>query len=263
VKFIRKILVRLLGLKGYLQLVSRIYIRLIRFGFFKTKHSELHFIGQIVQPGAAVLDIGANLGYYSFFMAKYLEGNGSLIAVEPIPLFAEIWKKNLATFNQKNIWLFNCALGQEARSEVTMTIPVVDGVVRHGLTRIDEQANTIHSNLSFMVPMRNGDELIKAAGLDRLDFVKCDVEGYEQFVMPSLRETLSTLKPMIQIELSGNENRTTVFNFLTKLGYRAYVLKDFKLFAIEKSDIFTHPRDFYFIHPDGASWQSKLLGNSK
>ncbi|MBK6951045.1 MAG: hypothetical protein IPH24_03080 [Crocinitomicaceae bacterium] len=65
-KLIRKILVKILGLKGYLRLVSRIYIISISMGWMRQKYPELFFLKKLVKPGSTVLDIGANLAYYSF-----------------------------------------------------------------------------------------------------------------------------------------------------------------------------------------------------
>ncbi len=249
-KLIRKILVKLFGLKGYLKLVSRIYIRMISLGMKKEKYHELHFIKSIVKEGNTVLDIGANLGYYSFFMAERVGGSGKLLAVEPIPLFADIWKKNMAKHKAKSINLFNCALGNEAKESVKMSIPIVDGVVRHGLTKVSEEGDGDEVFISYDVPMYVGDALVAEQNIDQLDFVKCDVEGFEQFVIPSLNKTIDKFKPVFQIELSGEENRQNVVDYLVKKDYQIFILKNHLLKSIQKSDIFSVNQDFYFINAD-------------
>jgi len=244
-----------------LSLVSRIYIRLIRLGFYKNKYAELHFIRQIVEPGNVVMDVGANLGYYSFFMAKFVGASGKLISVEPIPLFCEVWRKNLRKIPEAQKVLFNCALGTEAKQKVRMAIPVVDGVVRHGLTRIQENPSEKHSELSFDVEMSTGDVVISEMNIQRLDFVKCDVEGFERYVIPSLSMAIEKYQPMFQIELSGNENRTEVVDFLTNKGYSIFLLKHGGLSTIQKSDIFTVDQDFYFIHETQLSTRKNLINS--
>lgn len=258
-KLLRKILVNILGLRGYLRLVSKSYIRMISWGWMKEKYAELHFIKKLVNDGDTVLDIGANLAYYSTLMAKCAGKNGQLIAVEPIPLFAEVWKKNMGGLSSLNPILENCALGDVAKESVKMSIPIVNGVVRHGLTKVVEEGDTDETVMSFDVPMRVGDELISSNNIETLDFIKCDVEGYEQFVMPSLDKTLNKLKPMIQIELSGDENRKNVAEYLVKLGYQIFILKGELLHSIQKSDIFSVNQDFYFIHSDKMESRSKLI----
>lgn len=243
---IRKILVKLVGLERYLQLVSAIYLRLMSLGFFKKKYAELHFIKTIIQPNDTVMDIGANLGYYSYFMANQVHKNGRLIAVEPIPLFVSIWNKNVKF--SKNIEIHNCAIGSEKKDKVIMSIPIVNGVVRHGLTKIDNEGD--HHDLSFTVTMEIGDDIVKKSDITELNYIKCDVEGYEQFVIPSLSKSIDNYRPTIQIELNGTENRQSVLNFLSDKGYEPYVLEINKLIPISTNEIHTFNQDFYFIHRD-------------
>ena len=247
-KSIRKLLVKVVGIKTYLSWVSKIYLTLISLGFSKSKYAELYFTQQIVKEGDTVLDIGANLSYYSYFLAKKIGHEGNLLAVEPIPLFAEIWTKNMRKYDSANITLFNCALGDKEQNEVPMSIPIVDGVVRHGLTKIDGQGEKHWGSLlEFNVPMEIGDELIERQKLKRLDYIKCDVEGYEQFVIPSLKQTILKFSPIIQIELNGEENRNAVADFLTELNYEIYILKHKKLAKITRKEINDFNQDFYFI----------------
>jgi len=263
-KTIRKILVKVVGIKTYLSWVSKIYITLINFGFSKSKYAELYFTQKIVNEGDTVLDIGANLSYYSYFLAKKIGNSGVLLAVEPIPLFAEIWRKNMSKYKTENIKLFNCALGSEETEAVTMSIPIVNGVVRHGLTKVDGQKNEeVHEKLlEFKVPMHIGDELLLGENLSQLDYLKCDVEGYEQFVMPSLKNTISKFKPLIQIELNGKENRENVVDFLLPLNYSIYILVEHHLKQINQSEIHDFNQDFYFINSSKLKKYSTLVSST-
>jgi FkbM family methyltransferase len=257
-KLARKILVKLLGLTAYLKFVSRTYIKMIRKGKMEEQYAELYFVSKIVEEGATIVDIGANLGYYSYFMAKNMGAKGRLLAIEPIPLFVDIWKKNVKEFENLDIEMFNCALGSEAKEEVTMSIPIVNGVVRHGLTRIDEGHNG-EVIKSFKVPMKVGDELIEAAKVSKIDYIKCDVEGYEQFVIPSLSQTIEKYRPLFQIELGGEENRRNVADFLVKKAYDIFILEGDLLHPIQKNDIFSVNQDFYFIHKDNLTEKQHLI----
>jgi FkbM family methyltransferase len=259
-KTIRKFLVKILGIKTYLSWVSKIYISLISIGISKSQYAELYFIQQIVKKGDFVLDIGANLSYYSYFLAKKIGPKGHLYAVEPIPLFAEVWKKNMSKYSKKNYTLFNCALGNEEKQEVNMSIPIVDGVVRHGLTKVDGEGEESWGRLmEFRVPMHIGDTLLQKENITKLNYLKCDVEGFEQYVIPSLKKTISTYKPLIQIELNGRENRQSVTDFLLQFKYDIYVLADNKLNPIDKHEIHDYNQDFYFINRDNIERYSKLI----
>ena len=259
-KTIRKLLVKIVGIKTYLSWVSKIYITLISLGFSKSKYAELYFIQKLVKDGDNVLDIGANLSYYSYFLAKKIGKKGKLLAVEPIPLFADIWKKNMRKYKKQSIKLFNCALGSEEQNEVNMSIPIVNGVVRHGLTKIDGQGEANWGRLmEFKVPMYIGDALLESENLTKLNYIKCDVEGYEQYVIPSLEKTILQFKPLIQIELNGKENRQSVADFLRSLKYDVYVLRNEKLMSIEFEKIHSFNQDFYFINRENIKRYNSII----
>jgi FkbM family methyltransferase len=243
-KAIRIIIVKLLGIKGYVSLVSRIYLLLVRNGFLKNKYPELFFLKKIVKPGFVCIDIGANVGYYSIFMSKFAGREGKVYSVEPIPWFAEIWKKNVRKSGIDNVELINCALGGEEKT-VQMGIPEKDGVIHHGMTKITDVANDKFVKF-FDVEMRVPDEIF--AALDRLDFVKCDVEGYESEVFRHMQQIIEKFKPIVQSELSGQENRKNVVELFRSHGYSVNLLNENnELVQVSEQQIIASERDFYFL----------------
>jgi len=243
-KQIRKLLVLLFGLKFYLKLVSKTYILLTNMGFMRKKYPELFYLDTLIQPDWICIDIGANLGYYSNRIGRKLT-TGKLYAVEPIPLFAEVWKSNLAN-SKCTKELLNIALGDENKA-VTMSIPIRNGVVRHGLTKIDdEKSNSDKKAMSFEVSMKKSGEVFH--DLDKIDFIKIDVEGYEQYVLKSLISCLEKNHPIIQAELSGEENKNNSYQLLTSIGYQAFRLINNKLTPFSEKELSSLAQDVYFIH---------------
>ncbi|MBL7897843.1 MAG: hypothetical protein JNJ99_04855, partial [Crocinitomicaceae bacterium] len=94
---------------------------------------------------------------------------------------------------------------------------------------------------------------------DNLDFINCDVVGFEQYVIRSLDATISTYLPVLQVELSGEENRQKVCDYLVKLSYDIYILKNEALVSLEINNIFTVNQDFYFIHQSKKDQYKNLL----
>ena len=245
-KAFRALLLKLIGHKNYLLLVSGIYIRLIKASMLKQRYPELFYLKQLIKPGFVCVDIGANVGYYSTFLSTFTGANGHVYAVEPVDLFAGVFKKNAATFALNNITLYQTALGGEKRT-ITMGTPIIEGVFRHGLTKIvdEQEQGNLHT---YEVPMQIPDELF--AGLSRFDFLKCDVEGYEVFIMPHFIQTLSRFKPVIQMEISSESNRNAIFNLLAPLGYRIFALKNNELAPLTPQEALVYESgDFYFKHP--------------
>lgn len=241
-KFIRKIIYSILGFKLYLKLVSKTYLKLILNGKLKKEYPEIHFLKNIVKAGDTVIDIGANLGYYSTVLSKIVKNEGTVYAVEPIPLFGEIWKKNVRLSKINNLVLFPFALGN-SESIVQMGIPKKDGVIHHGMTKITSTAHEEYIRF-YDVEMKNPDILFSE--IKTINFIKCDVEGYEFNVFSSMIETIKKHKPLIQSELSGKENRSKVIELFESMGYCTYYLKNNQLLQATPSDKEILKQDFYF-----------------
>ena len=77
------------------------------------------------------------------------------------------------------------------------------------------------ADVEFTAQMRRGSELF--GKLERLDFIKCDIEGYEVIVMREMRPLLERHRPTVLIE-TGGENRPQIVALFTELGYTGYTL---------------------------------------
>ena len=102
---IKKIYNYKLSLDLYDKGISR---TLLLFGKRELEHKKM--LEDIIKPEMTVLDIGANIGYYSLMMLKLIGNNGKLIAVEPSPTNIEILKKNLSLNNFHDIEVHNGAI---------------------------------------------------------------------------------------------------------------------------------------------------------
>ena len=244
-KTIRNLLIRTIGFESYLKLVSSVYLRLVSNGMLKDKYPELFFLKNIIKPGFVCLDIGANVGYYSVFMSKHVGKNGIVYAVEPVSLFAKIFLANTARFGEKNIILHQTALGK-SKGTITMGTPLIDGILRHGLTHVLADNEDRKGMQTYEVSVSVPDELF--ASIERLDFVKCDVEGYETQLFPLFIETLKKFKPIIQIEISGKDNIQKMLHILLPLGYKPHRLSKGKLIEMNNEESLLYENDFYFMN---------------
>lgn len=242
--FLRRLLINTLGLESYLGLVSHIYIYVTGKGFLKKKYPELFQLHKIIKPGFHCIDIGANLGYYSVKLSKIVGETGKVYAVEPVPLFYKIWSKNTKRFGSKNLELFPYALG-EAECTITMGMPVVDGLAHHGMTKVVTGNGETYA-ASFDAKMVNRDVLF--SGITKLDFVKCDIEGYENVAFRNMAATINRFKPLIQSELGGDENRKAVITQLESAGYTTCVLQNGLFVQASGTVKQLHSSDFYFLH---------------
>lgn len=240
---LRAALFNTLGQETYLSIVSAAYLKIIRAGYLKAKYPELFHLQKIIKPGFVCLDIGANVGYYATFLSDLSGPKGKVLAVEPVPLFAGILKKNLGSNRLKNTEIYPFALGSEEK-DITLGTPTINGVFRHGLTKIVDQSDAA-SLQTFTAKMKVPDVLFK--DLQKLDFVKCDVEGYETILFPQMLKTLSKFKPLIQMEINSVENRKALIELLEPLGYNAFCLRNGELTPLNKDEeLIWENGDYYF-----------------
>lgn len=243
-RIVRSLLLKILGPVGYLSLISQVYIRLIRAGWLKEKYPELHHIPQLIQPGWNCIDIGANVGYYSVFMSQAAGKNGNVYAVEPVPLFGHVFKKNTQRFALDNIHLLPFALGSENK-RISMGTPSINGVFRHGLTHVLDEQDSTENIQTYEVDMRIPNELF--AHIPNIHFIKCDVEGYEKYIFPELASRIERDKPLIQIEIGPEENRIQLAKMLQPMGYKIYKLLNNNLYELTYEEMLRyHTGDFYF-----------------
>jgi hypothetical protein len=78
--------------------------------------------------------------------------------------------------------------------------------------------------------MKRGSDLF--GGLERIDFIKCDIEGYERIVMPELRPIIERHHPTVLIETDG-DTRHEIIEMFSEMGYRAYMLESGREVALD------------------------------
>ncbi len=254
-KRIKRALYKSLGQRNYLKLLHKSFYFLYDAGLLKNDdaYKYNYFVKNLINKGDYVLDLGANLGYFAKIFSRLVGENGKVICVEPVKPFFAVLSDTLG--NKKNVVLNNYALGTENKT-IEMIVPKMDGYLRTGLAHVpvNESYNT-NDIYSFEVEMVRGSELLK--DLPKLDYIKCDIEGYEEYVLPEIKAIIEKHKPLIQIE-TWAEHKTKVFNLLLAMGYTPYGLLDGKL----SDSIATQESigDYLFIHRDNKEGIMNELG---
>ena len=151
---------------------------------------------KLIKEGDVVLDIGANLGYFSKLFARK-NTKGTLYSIEPIPMFFNRLKVILSSYS--HVKLIHAALGA-SHGNLHMVMPVQQGVMRTGLPHVISEEEAKLNPDYLTVPVQSAREFL--ANLPHLDYIKCDIEGYEWTVFSTLELELDRLRPLVQIEIS-------------------------------------------------------------
>lgn len=227
-KLIHKILYRTLPFETYLRTVSRLFFVYMRLGLGRRSEAVeyVRLLPQLVRRGDICIDIGANLGYYSRPLSRLAGEQGHVYSVEPVPVIGRVLRHNLK--GCKNVDILPFALGEESR-RITMSNDSVrtDGYFGTGRNRVDDDGSGRGAAgdaavTTFEAEMRRGSELF--GGLERVDFIKCDIEGYELHVMREMRPLLERHRPTVLIE-TGGANRPQIVALFEGMGYRGMTLE--------------------------------------
>jgi FkbM family methyltransferase len=244
---IKKMLLNILGEKRYLTLLSGTFQRLYRTGLLGKEYQDIYFLKKIIRPGDYCIDIGAHLGYFTIELSRLSGNSGKVFAIEPMTPFHRTLERLLQRKKAHNVTLYQVALGGSS-DYVEMGIPQVGAERRFAHARIKENNNHLEFVRSEKVKNESGDRLFLQ--LPRVDYIKCDVEGFEYQVFSSMLRTLEAHHPMLLCELFDRELLIRFSELLQPLGYRAYTLEKDALIA---ADVYTEgqiPADnYYFLAP--------------
>jgi FkbM family methyltransferase len=244
---IKRILLSILGEKRYLSLLSGTYQRLYRTGLLGKEYEDVYFLKKIIRPGDYCADIGAHLGYFTIELSRLTGESGKVFAVEPITPFHRILQRLLERKKARNVTLYKLALGGTG-DYVDMGIPQVGAERRFAHARIKENNENLEFVRSENVKNEAGDNLFLQ--LPRLDYIKCDVEGFEYQVFASMLRTLEAHHPMLLCELFDRDLLIRFYELLQPLGYRAYTLANDALVAAEVyAEGQIPPDNYYFLPP--------------
>ncbi len=172
----------------------RLVLRAIR-----SPNSEKMTFLRLIKDGDVALDVGANRGDFTVLFSHIVGSCGTVHAFEPVPpTFSELSQSIQTECRFPNVTANNCALGDE---EGLFQIQVPSGDFRQASLKSHSIASWSNpSRASFDCKVRTLDTYVAEQKIDRLDFIKIDVEGAE---LPALRggqKTITRFHPIIHCE---------------------------------------------------------------
>lgn len=221
-------------------------LEILNFGSYERE--EAPFVFEIIREGDLVLDIGAHVGWYSIQMAKRFQ-NIVIHAFEPIPQTFVVLQQNIQLNNLKNIIPHNIALGKSEGSEDFFYFTGGSAVASRKNLLDHEKTSRIECKTSTL------DLVVSELKLERVDFIKCDVEGSELDVIQGGKKTLHQFLPVIYIELFDGwcekfgYTPRDVEDFLKEIGYQCFAVQNERFTLVNKIQGFNECYNFFFMHP--------------
>ena len=161
---------------------------------FNLAEQEMKIYGvgeQAVKPGDIVLDCGANVGV---FVRESLKAGAKLVvAIEPAPENLECLRRNFKSeveagkviIYPKGVW--------DKDDTLTMRVDPTNSAADTAVLKTDSMTKTVQ------VPLTMVDKLVAELKLEKVDYIKMDIEGAEPNALRGAVETIRKYKPRLSV----------------------------------------------------------------
>lgn len=186
-----------------------------------------------VQPGDVVLDIGANVGAHAMILAELTGKTGMVYAFEPTDWAYQKMVRNLFLNPQLKVMPIHAALTDPNGSPIPETISS-----SWDLTLPLREANPLDAGYARSTSgcsQYSLDQWVQNTGIEKVNVIKLDVDGFETRVLRGAVETLRKFKPRIICEWAPHhfqnpkEPFQEMIHILVRVGYEFYSLDGKKI----------------------------------
>ena len=212
---------------------------------FKKKQDklEIELIKKYVKSGDVVLDIGANIGFYSNIISSLVGKDGMVHAFEPDPINFKHLQS--VTKGLKNIKINNLAVADKQGELKLYTSTLLN--VDHRTYKTDDYGK------SFTVKADTIDNYLD--GNRKVDFIKMDIQGAEVYALHGMSKTIDAnpqIKILSEIEPFGlkasGASVDEFYDFIISKNFKIHLIKNNTLVPLTnfKEIERENKKDYYF-----------------
>ena len=220
-------------------------IETLNFGSYEREEVGL-FLGMLGDVHT-LLDIGANIGYYSISAAKAFP-RLRIHAFEPMPKTYQYLVRHVALNSVNTVQTHNLGFSEREEDLTFFYYPEGSG---NASTRNLSGASTVSEIVAHVMRL---DDFVTAQGLI-VDAIKCDVEGAELMVFRGGLETLRKNHPIILTEMLRKWSApfgyhpNDIIALLRGIGYACFAVQNGRLADFDQMDESTVETNFFFLYP--------------
>jgi FkbM family methyltransferase len=228
---VRRIVVETKEGKMWLDPASEFGQRMLALGTYEP--GTISVLRQVLKPGGTFADVGANEGFFSLLASRIVGPAGRVLAVEPQQRLQEVLRRNFALNGAGNVTVTASAVSDaEGVAELNLAPSMNTGASSF-------TARTRYRLKRQSVPTETLAEIVRKWGVERVDLVKMDIEGWEYEAILGSRALFSERRVgAIVLELHDDHLRRRgleagrITGFLTECGYAHAAQFDALVFAL-------------------------------
>jgi FkbM family methyltransferase len=157
---------------------------------------------RLVEPHWTLLDVGANIGFWSVPLASAVKESGRLDSFEPVPSNFRLLSANLnANHLETVVCLHQLGLSDRGgTAEISLREDFAGGSETGNAAMVIDG-----SDFRFQcaqVHIQTLDDLADSLAFDRLDFMKVDIEGHEHRFLMGAARTVARFRPILFMEIN-------------------------------------------------------------
>jgi FkbM family methyltransferase len=208
---------------------------------------DFNLVSRLLEDGQTVMDIGANIGWYTLQIAATFPTT-KVLAFEPIPNTYNYLRRNVELNQAVNVMIHNFGFWNKTDTLTFYFYP--EGSGNASIANVAEKKDA----RQIRCPVTRLDDFVIEHDL-RIDFIKCDVEGAEKYVFEGATQTIRRDMPIVYTEMlrkwsaKFNYHPNQIIEFFSDLGYRCYVARNGFLNEFLIMDDTTPQTNFFFLHP--------------
>ncbi len=177
------------GLRFKLESASEIEAFLRHGGHFE--HADLELAGRLLSPGMTVIDVGANIGFFTASFARRVDPGGRVFAIEPAQISQKRLEQTIALNDLTNVVPVSLALADVAgEAELYSYGPGFESWSTLAPREIPIGETVLQASGSSPVQTTTLDKFARERRLTSIDLVKLDVEGAELRVLEGAKTLL-------------------------------------------------------------------------
>jgi FkbM family methyltransferase len=202
-------------------------------GIWDADHLEA--LGKLVRPGSTVIDVGANVGFYTRRFAEWVRPGGEVIAIEPEEVNFSTLKRVIARRGLMNVRGIQAAASESAGSLFLQKNPFHPADHRVAEAGVKVSAVTIDDVLRER--RRDGD-----IAPCHVSLIKIDVQGAEERVLRGAMRTLRELRPAVFMEVDEaalqamGSSAETVLEMMVSCRYEPHRIVNGRVVKVSKGE---------------------------
>jgi FkbM family methyltransferase len=206
--------------------------RICFFGIWEP--SLTRFMSETVKPGDTVVDVGANIGYFTLLLSSLVGPTGRVISIEASPQTAAMLRANVELNGCKNVDVREIAV-----TEQPGTLKLFHSKFGDGNTGM---ATVVEGRGSTSFDLVKTDTLLSILGADagRVSFIKIDIEGAELPVLKEIAANRNRFAPAMTVVSEVDDSNMAIADSFRAIGFKvAYIENDYSLRSYLEQQ--THP----------------------